>query len=110
MADNDDTAHLQYPGGEIDLQIVHATEGNDGITLGPLLAKTITMFCAPVGAFDGIVNVAITVPEVPFGVVPKEHQCKTFMSPLGSDLERHSSVCNEVCRSGAVYQWMLRYL
>ena len=41
---------------------------------------------------------AITVPEV-VEVVPKEHQCQTLMSPLGSDLERHSSVCNEVCRS-----------
>lgn len=53
---------------------------------------------------------AITVPEVPFGSVPREHQCKTFMAPRGSDLERHSFVCNEVCRSDAVYQWMLRYL
>ena len=40
MADTDDTATLKYPGGEIDLQIVRATEGNDGIELGPLLAKT----------------------------------------------------------------------
>ena len=40
MADTDDTATLKYPGGEIDLQIVQATEGNDGIALGPLLAKT----------------------------------------------------------------------
>ena len=40
MADTDDTATLKYPGGEIDLQIVRATEGNDGIALGPLLAKT----------------------------------------------------------------------
>ncbi|MFN8071987.1 MAG: citrate synthase [Mycobacterium sp.] len=40
MAANDDTASLRYPGGEIDLEIVHATEGSDGIALGPLLAKT----------------------------------------------------------------------
>ena len=40
MADTDDTATLRYPGGEIDLEIVHATEGSDGIALGPLLAKT----------------------------------------------------------------------
>ena len=40
MADTDDTAKLRYPGGEIDLKIVRATEGNDGIALGPLLAKT----------------------------------------------------------------------
>lgn len=36
----DDTASLRYPGGEIDLDIVRATEGPDGIALGPLLAKT----------------------------------------------------------------------
>ena len=40
MADTDETATLRYPGGEIDLQIVHATEGNDGIAIAPLLAKT----------------------------------------------------------------------
>ena len=32
--------HPEYPGGELDLEIVHATEGADGIALGPLLAKT----------------------------------------------------------------------
>jgi pimeloyl-ACP methyl ester carboxylesterase len=52
----------------------------------------------------------ITVPEVPFGSVPREHQCKTFVAPRGSDHETHSRVCNEVCRSDAVYQWLLRYL
>jgi citrate synthase len=40
VAATDDTATLQYPGGELDLEIVHATEGADGIALGPLLAKT----------------------------------------------------------------------
>ena len=40
MAATDDTASLRYPGGELDLEIVHATEGSDGIVLGPLLAKT----------------------------------------------------------------------
>ncbi len=40
MAATDDTASLQYPGGELDLEIVHATEGADGIALGPLLSKT----------------------------------------------------------------------
>ncbi len=40
MAATDDTASLRYPGGELDLEIVHATEGADGIALGPLLAKT----------------------------------------------------------------------
>jgi citrate synthase len=36
----DETATLRYPEGELDLQIVHATEGADGIALGSLLAKT----------------------------------------------------------------------
>lgn len=40
MADTDDTVTLKYPGGEIDLQIVRATEGNDGIAIVPVLAKT----------------------------------------------------------------------
>jgi len=40
VAATDDTAALRYPGGEIDLEIVHASEGADGIALGPLLAKT----------------------------------------------------------------------
>jgi citrate synthase len=40
VAATDDTATLKYPGGELDLEIVHATEGADGIALGPLLAKT----------------------------------------------------------------------
>jgi len=33
-------ASLKYPGGELDLDIVPATEGADGIALGSLLAKT----------------------------------------------------------------------
>ncbi|AKK29314.1 citrate synthase [Mycobacterium sp. EPa45] len=36
----DETASLKYPGGELDLDIVKATEGSDGIALGSLLAKT----------------------------------------------------------------------
>jgi citrate synthase len=40
VAATEDSATLQYPGGEIDLDIVHATEGADGIALGPLLSKT----------------------------------------------------------------------
>ena len=40
MAASDDTATLRYPGGELNLEIVHATAGSDGIALGPLLAKT----------------------------------------------------------------------
>ena len=40
MPDNTEFATLSYPGGELDLEIVHATEGADGIALGSLLAKT----------------------------------------------------------------------
>jgi citrate synthase len=40
VAATDDSATLQYPGGEVDLDIVHATEGADGIALGSLLAKS----------------------------------------------------------------------
>jgi citrate synthase len=40
VAASDDSATLQYPGGELDLDIVHATEGADGIALGSLLAKS----------------------------------------------------------------------
>ncbi|MCI4674634.1 citrate synthase [Candidatus Mycolicibacterium alkanivorans] len=40
MAATDDNATLKYPGGELDLAIVHATEGSDGIALGPLLSET----------------------------------------------------------------------
>jgi citrate synthase len=40
VAATDETATLRYPGGELDLEIVHATEGSDGIALGPLLAET----------------------------------------------------------------------
>ena len=48
MADNTEFATLNYPGGELDLEIVHATEGSDGIALGPLLASTHTFGCARV--------------------------------------------------------------
>ncbi|NTY62858.1 citrate synthase [Mycolicibacterium sphagni] len=40
MAATDETATLKYPGGELDLEVVHATEGSDGIALGSLLSKT----------------------------------------------------------------------
>ncbi|BBY56574.1 citrate synthase [Mycobacterium koreense] len=55
MAATDDTASLRYPGGDVDLDVVHATEGADGIALGSLLAKT------GYTAFDrGFVNTAST--------------------------------------------------
>ncbi|MCT7657555.1 citrate synthase [Mycobacterium deserti] len=59
MADNassgGEKATLSYPGGEIDLDIVSATEGADGIALGSLLSKTgYTTFD------EGFVNTAST--------------------------------------------------
>ena len=38
--DNPDKAVLHYPGGEYEMDIVHATEGNSGIALGKMLAET----------------------------------------------------------------------
>ena len=38
--DNQDKAVLHYPGGEYEMDIVHATEGNDGVALGKMLAET----------------------------------------------------------------------
>jgi len=40
VAATDDTATLRYPGGELDLPIVKATEGSDALAIGSLLAKT----------------------------------------------------------------------
>jgi citrate synthase len=55
VAENDEHATLNYPGGELELDIVGATEGSDGIALGSLLAKTgYTTFD------DGFVNTAAT--------------------------------------------------
>jgi citrate synthase len=59
VADNPKTgeqhAALSYPGGELDLDIVPASEGADGIALGSLLAKTgYTTFD------EGFVNTAST--------------------------------------------------
>ena len=55
VAEKDEHATLNYPGGELELDIVGATEGSDGIALGSLLAKTgYTTFD------DGFVNTAST--------------------------------------------------
>jgi citrate synthase len=40
VAATDETASLRYPGGELELPIVHATEGSDALAIGSLLAKT----------------------------------------------------------------------
>ncbi|MDO5076278.1 citrate synthase [Corynebacterium sp.] len=38
--DNKDKAVLHYPGGEFEMDILKATEGNDGIALGKMLSET----------------------------------------------------------------------
>ena len=40
MATENNKAVLHYPGGEFELDIIKATEGNDGVVLGNLLATT----------------------------------------------------------------------
>src|SRR5688500_18948949 len=55
VAEKDEHATITYPGGELDLDIVKATEGSDGFALGSLLAKTgYTTFD------EGFVNTAST--------------------------------------------------
>ena len=39
-SDNNDKAVLHYPGGEYELPIVKATEGNSGLSLGKMLGET----------------------------------------------------------------------
>ncbi|WP_196977844.1 citrate synthase [Corynebacterium belfantii] len=38
--ENKDEAVLHYPGGEYEMDIIHATEGNDGVVLDKLLSQT----------------------------------------------------------------------
>ena len=40
VATENNKAVLHYPGGEFEMDIVKATEGNDGIAIGKLLAET----------------------------------------------------------------------
>jgi citrate synthase len=40
VAATDDSAPLNYPGGELELPIVQASEGSDSLAIGSLLAKT----------------------------------------------------------------------
>jgi citrate synthase len=61
VADNDKHATLNYPGGELDLEITSATDGADGIDLGSLLAKT------GYTTFDpGFVNTASTTSAITY--------------------------------------------
>ncbi|KAA8963426.1 citrate synthase [Mycobacterium sp.] len=61
MAASDDTATLRYPGGELSLEIVRASEGADGIALGALLAKTGYTTLDP-----GFVNTASTTSAITY--------------------------------------------
>ncbi len=40
MATENEKAVLHYPGGEFEMDIIKATEGNDGVVLGNMLAQT----------------------------------------------------------------------
>jgi citrate synthase len=40
VAATDESATLKYPGGELELPIVQASEGSDSLAIGSLLAKT----------------------------------------------------------------------
>ena len=60
-SDNDQKAVLHYPGGELDLPIQKATEGNDGISLGKLLAETGYVTLDP-----GYVNTGSTTSEITY--------------------------------------------
>src|SRR6185295_13523321 len=61
VAEKDEHATLNYPGGELELDVVKATEGSDGIALGSLLAKTgYTTYD------DGFVNTASTKSSITY--------------------------------------------
>jgi citrate synthase len=60
-SDAEEFATLQYPGGELELQIAKATEGSDGVALGNLLAKS------GYTTFDpGFVNTASTTSAITY--------------------------------------------
>lgn len=60
-SDNQDKAVLHYPGGEYEMDIVHATEGNDGVALGKMLAETGLTTLDP-----GYMNTGSTKSEITF--------------------------------------------
>ncbi|MFH5232303.1 citrate synthase [Antrihabitans spumae] len=60
-AENDNTPTLSYPGGEYQMSIARATEGNDGIDLGKLLATTGYTTLDP-----GFVNTASTKSSITY--------------------------------------------
>ncbi|WP_307846029.1 citrate/2-methylcitrate synthase, partial [Rhodococcus sp. CX] len=60
-AENDTNPTLSYPGGEHKMSIAKATEGNDGIELGKLLAATGYTTLDP-----GFVNTASTTSAITY--------------------------------------------
>ena len=59
--ENPDKAVLHYPGGEYEMDIVRATEGNDGVALGKMLAETGLTTLDP-----GYVNTGSTKSEITY--------------------------------------------
>ena len=60
-SDNQDKAVLHYPGGEYEMPIVEAKEGNSGFALGKLLAETGMTTIDP-----GYVNTGSTFSEITY--------------------------------------------
>ena len=54
-------------------------------------------------------GLAVT-PVEDFSKPPKEAHCKTLVPTSGSEGDRHNQVCNVVCNSPVVYEWILRQL
>ena len=83
MAEKDEHATLNYPGGELELDVVEATEGSDGIALGSLLSKTgYTTYD------DGFVNTASTKSAITYidgdaGIL--RYRCLLYTSPSPRD-------------------------
>lgn len=57
---NKEKAVLQYPGGEFEMDIIKATEGNDGIVLGKMLSETGLVTYDPGYVSTGSTQSAIT--------------------------------------------------
>ena len=60
MATENNKAVLHYPGGEFEMDIISATEGNDGIALGKMLSETGLVTYDPGYVSTGSTQSAIT--------------------------------------------------
>ena len=70
MATENNKAVLHYPGGEFEMDIVKATEGNDGIAIGKLLAETGLTTFDPGYTATGSTTSAITYIDGGAGILP----------------------------------------